>query len=400
MIISVRAISYDDLKASLNKSDKILIWSCDNCIKACGQGGTPKMAHLKAVLEEDGYTVVGTELVSVSCHMPLIEERKLNEDKRYALEAADTIIVLACEDGYDCLKSAFPDKKVINTAKTVGGGGKSPAGAVLNKPLGFTGLEESTEGHTLEQIAKKLNLFHTFFQADRKTAAKDQVEITVDGKTCAAMEGENLLEACERNGFKIPHLCYREGLSAPGACRLCLVKIAGARGLVPACREEVSAGMEVITDDDELRHLRRLNLEFLLSAHEHNCLLCGETRIMRGKCELQTLSRELGIESPVFPVNKEKLPIDDSHPVIVKDPNRCVLCGRCVRACAELAGKHNLGFANRGKETVVATGLNQAWDQSACAGCLVCVMACPTGALSEKLFHFVGEDWEAQKVFL
>lgn len=400
MIVSVRSISYDKLKNNFSKNDKIVIWSCDLCIKACGLGGAGKISHLKSILVEDGYDVTGTELISVSCHPPLIEERKCNEEKRYFLDEADAIIVLACEDGYHCIKSAFKDKKVIGTATTVGGGGKSPAGAVLNSPLGFTDLENSIKGHTLEQVADKLDLYHTFFQSDRKPIKKKQVEITVNNKKCTVQEGENLLDACENNGFKIPHLCYMEGLSSPGACRLCLVKIEGERGLVPACREVVSEGMQVITDDDELRYLRRLNLEFLLSAHEHNCLLCGETRIARGKCELQTLVRDFGIEKLSFPANREPLPIDDSHPVIVKDPNRCVLCGRCVRACAELAGKHNLGFANRGKETVVASGLNQSWDESACAGCLACVMACPTGALSEKILRFEGENWEPQRVFL
>jgi len=400
MIISVRSISYDELKGTLSKGDRIVIWSCDSCIKACGLGGSEKMSHLKKILEEDGYNVSATELISVACHPPLIKERKYNEDKRYAMEEATAIIVLACEDGYKCVKSVFHDKKVIGTAETVGAGGMTKAGALLTTPFESTGLENNPAGYTLAEVAEKLNLYHTFFEPERKPPLKDQVAITLNGKTCTAKEGDNLLEVCEENGFKIPHLCYRKGLSAPGACRLCLVKIEGERGLVPSCRETVSEGMEVITDDEELRYLRRANLEFLLSAHEHNCLLCGETRIARGKCELQTLVRDFGIDSISYPINQETLPIDDSHPVIVKDPNKCVLCGRCVRACSELAGKHNLGSGHRGKETVIAAGLNQPWEESDCAGCLACVLACPTGALTEKLLHFQGETWESNKIFL
>ena len=400
MIISVRSISYDELRGALSKGDDIVVWSCDSCIKACGLGGQEKMMHLKKVLGEDGYNVTATELISVSCHPGLIEERKRNVDKRYALQEADAIIVLACEDGYKCVKSVFNEKNVIRTAETVGAGGMTKTGALLTTPFESTGLTNSPQGYTLAQVAEKLNLYHTFFEPDRKARLKNPLEIIVNGKHCTAEQGENLLDACEKNGIKIPHLCYRKGLSAPGACRLCLVKIEGERGLVPACRETVSQGMEVVTDDEELRYLRRANLEFLLSAHEHNCLLCGETRIVRGTCELQTLVREFGIDRISYPVNKERLPIDDSHPVIVKDPNRCVLCGRCVRACSELSGKHNLGIGNRGKDSVIAAGLNQDWDESDCAGCLACVLACPTGALSEKLLHFEGENWEAKKIFV
>lgn len=400
MIISVRSLSYDDLTSGLSKQDRIALWSCDSCIKSCGLGGSEKMSHLRKILEEDGYHVTATELISVSCHPDLIKERRLNADKRDALEDATAFVVLACEDGYRCVKSEFDDKTVIGTAETVGAGGMTKKGALLTTPFASTGLPNKAEGYTLQEVAERLDLYATFFEPERKPQPGERVEITVDGRKCTAEAGENLLDACEKNGFKIPHLCYRKGLSAPGACRLCLVKIEGARGLVPACRETVSEGMEVITDDEELRYLRRANLEFLLSAHEHNCLLCGETRIARGTCELQALVRAFGIEKISYPVNKEALPIDDSHPVIVKDPNKCVLCGRCVRACSELAGKHNLGFGQRGKETVVAAGLNQPWEESACAGCLACVLACPTGALTEKLLHFEGKDWKPKKIYL
>ncbi len=401
MIISVRSISYDDLKKKLSaKNDRILIWSCNNCIRACGLGGAEKAGHLRAILREDGFNVIGTELISISCNRSLIAERERNEEKRGLIEDATTIIMLACDDGNECVQEAFPDKTIVGTSTTVGGGGMTAKGPLLTTPLEKTGLANKHEGYTLKEVADKMGLFPVFFEPERKPTPPPQVPFVVNGKACQAPAGANLLEACEQNGFPIPHLCYLKGLSAPAVCRLCLVKIGPEQRLVPACREPVVEGLAVSTDDEEIRYLRRTNLEFLLSAHEHNCLLCGETRIARGKCELQTLVREFGIESVPYPVNRKALPVDDSHPVIIKDPNKCVLCGRCIRACAEVAGRHNLSLGNRGRETVIASGANEPMNETACAGCLACVMACPTGALTEKLLHFTGEEWKPTKIFL
>ncbi len=109
--------------------------------------------------------------------------------------------------------------------------------------------------------------------------------------------------------------------------------------------------------------------------------------------------RRYGIESSRYDENPEKADTDETSPIIAYDPNRCILCGRCVRACDELAGLRNIGFVNRGSGTVVAAGLNVEMDQSACAACMACVNACPTGALTEKYIHFEGKDWKEVKVF-
>jgi formate dehydrogenase alpha subunit len=152
--------------------------------------------------------------------------------------------------------------------------------------------------------------------------------------------------------------------------------------------------MQVITHDEEINALRRLNLEMLLSEHEHNCLVCESN----GKCELQDLVYEFGIDQVRFPINKETKPVDDSSEVIVRDPNKCILCGRCVRACREIACKNILGFTDRGPALAIGAGLNEPLAFTECASCGACVQACPTGALTEKHARFQGRNWEFHKV--
>jgi formate dehydrogenase alpha subunit len=220
------------------------------------------------------------------------------------------------------------------------------------------------------------------------------VNILINGQSREVKEGANLLDACEGLGFKIPHLCYKEGLSSVGACRLCLVKVKGMRGLVPACCTVVADGMEVITEDDELNKLRRLQLEMILSEKEHNCLTCESN----GKCELQDLIYQFGVDTVRFSINKEVEPAEESSEVIRRDPNRCILCGRCVRACAEIAGQNIFEFTNRGPKLAIGAGLAEPLAQTECVSCGACLQACPTGALTGKAARFQGRNWEFQKV--
>jgi NADH dehydrogenase/NADH:ubiquinone oxidoreductase subunit G len=181
---------------------------------------------------------------------------------------------------------------------------------------------------------------------------------------------------------------------------MCVVKIEGVRDLAASCCVEVEDGMNIVTSDEELENYRRVILELVMASGQHNCLTCTKgVPTPFASCELQGLVRAYGIEESRFIQNTEKKMDDDSSPVIYHDPNKCILCGRCVRACEEIAGLSNLGFVNRGEKTMVVAGVNVEMDQSACAACMACADICPTGALNEKVVYFSGEDWKPVRKF-
>jgi len=397
MIISLRSMSYQDLKKQLSKDDKIVLWSCDTCVKHVGFGGYDKMTILENMLKNDGYNVIKKELIAVSCVPDMIEERKKNIAKKDAFEEATVIIPLTCEAGWDELKEIFPDKKIIKVLNTVGVGicsGKR--GTILTNPFEDLDLEPNPKGISMKQTAKKLNLYDTFFNEDEQitTEKKEPVEITVDGEKVTANKGDTLLKACLDNGFKVPHLCYTKVLGGDAVCRLCLVKVEGMRGLVASCSINVEEGMKITTDDDELTEYRRINLELLLASQNHDCLFCTHNY----KCELQELVNDLGVEDKNFRHEKGLKPMDDSSMAFVYDPNKCILCTRCIRACDELAGKHNLALLHRGYDSTISPGLDTNMEKSDCATCLACVFACPTGALSERMRKFDGKEWKPSKL--
>ena len=210
---------------------------------------------------------------------------------------------------------------------------------------------------------------------------KKTISLRIDGELVHALEGENILQAARSAGKYIPTLCYLEGLSSVGACRLCVIEVAGMNRLLPACTTPAQEGMSVVTNSPRLTQYRRMIVELLFVERNHICAVC----VANGHCELQAIATSLGVTSVRYPYNYPKQSVDMTHPRYVLDHNRCILCTRCVRVCAELEGAHVWEMTSRGIKARIVSDLNTAWgDSKSCTTCGKCVVACPTGALSEK----------------
>ncbi len=224
------------------------------------------------------------------------------------------------------------------------------------------------------------NPVNTKMTNDARTPVMDDVPtLTIDRKQ-APIEGErNLLELARKAGIDIPTFCYHSALSIYGACRLCLVEVEG-RGIVTSCSTAPEPGMVVRTHTDEIRRMRRIAVELILADHEQACPTCPKS----ASCELQKLARRLGVTDIRFKPTRQPLPIDDSSPSLVRDPNKCVLCGDCVRACSEIQGVGAIDFLGRGAATHVGPAFGKGLADVECVNCGLCAAVCPTGALSPK----------------
>ena len=205
------------------------------------------------------------------------------------------------------------------------------------------------------------------------------VTLTVNDRTIEAREGEVLIEALDRAGVHVPRLCYMKDLFPSGACRLCVVEIEGRRGLTPSCACPVEEGMTVKTHTPRAVRARKTIVELLLADHPDDCLYC----VRNNNCELQGLAEELGVRERRFQGNRSHHPLDVSSPSIERDPDKCILCGKCVRVCEEVQQVAAIDFVGRGSQATVGTAFEEGLNLSSCINCGQCIMVCPTGALRE-----------------
>ncbi len=212
--------------------------------------------------------------------------------------------------------------------------------------------------------------------------------IVVNGREVTFSDERNLLEVIRKAGIEIPTFCYHSELSIYGACRLCLVEVQG-KGIMAACSTAPEAGMVIQTETQALRQMRKINIELLLASHDRECPTCARS----SSCSLQNIARRLGIETVRYKQSLKNLPKDDSSPSLVRDPNKCILCGDCVRVCAEVQGIGAIDFAYRGSNARVVPAFDKKLNQVECVNCGQCAVVCPTGAIVPKSQR--QQVWEA-----
>lgn len=208
----------------------------------------------------------------------------------------------------------------------------------------------------------------------------DQINIKINGMPLSVPAGTTILEAAREFGIEIPTLCHMKDMNEIGACRICVVEVKGARSLVASCVYPVSEGMEIITNSPRVLNARKKTLELILSTHDRKCLSC----VRSGKCELQTLCHELGVEDEgKYDGERKECAIDTTAAHMVRDNNKCILCRRCVAACRQqYVGV--IGPNNRGFETTIGCAFEHDLNSVACISCGQCIVNCPTGALAER----------------
>ena len=208
----------------------------------------------------------------------------------------------------------------------------------------------------------------------------DMVNVTIDGRKLQVPKSATVLSAAQAAGISVPSLCYHPELRPEGACRVCVVEVEGARTLVASCVYPVNEGMVVHTNTAAVREARKTVVELLLANHPQDCLSCQRNT----NCELQTIAADLGIRKVRFDGVKKSLPLDANNPSLVRDQNKCILCGRCIKACSDRQGVNVYSFAKRGFDTVVAPAFEVGLDQAPCTYCGQCASVCPTAAIVEK----------------
>ncbi len=208
----------------------------------------------------------------------------------------------------------------------------------------------------------------------------DMVNIKINGEALSVPSNYTVLQAARQAGIDIPTLCYLKGVNEIGACRMCLVEVKGAKGLVTACVYPVNEGMEVYTNTERVRKARKVVLELTLSNHDRNCLTCARNQ----NCELQRLAEELNVTDIAFQGEMSKHEIDDMSPSIVRNNNKCILCRRCVNTCKKIQTVGVIDAQERGFATKIGCAFEKSLNDTDCVNCGQCIVACPVGALYEK----------------
>lgn len=206
------------------------------------------------------------------------------------------------------------------------------------------------------------------------------VNVQINGSEYSVPSGITILEACKRAAISVPTLCFLQDVAKNASCGVCLVEVKGARSLVRSCTACVHEGIAIITNSARIRDARKTNVELLLANHPKECLSCVRNR----NCELQDIAAELGVMTDRFVVTKKRMELDATSPSLVRDPNKCILCGRCIAVCGNVQTVHAIGLSGRGIRTKISTYMEKGLGNVACTNCGQCALVCPTAAIVER----------------